>query len=157
DRSVAALMAAMQPELPGVERYILMNDRCPEPPALPSPAVDYEELLAAASERAEFPALEENTAAGMGFTSAHTRDPKVVVYSHRSTFLPAMAVCITYAGATSKRDVALPAVPMFHVNAWGWPYACTMAGAKQVFPGSGLLGQPLAELLESERVTCAGG
>jgi fatty-acyl-CoA synthase len=157
DRSVAALMAAMQPELPGVERYILMDDRCPEPPALPSPAVDYEELLAAASERAEFPALDENMAAGMCYTSATTGDPKGVVYSHRSTFLHAMAGCMVDAGATSERDIALPAVPMFHVNAWGMPYSCTMTGAKQVFPGSGLIGQPLAELLEAERVTCAAG
>jgi fatty-acyl-CoA synthase len=157
DRSVGALMAAMQPELPGVERYVVMDDRCPAPPALPAPAIDYEDLLASASERAEFPALDEHMAAGMCYTSATTGDPKGVVYSHRSTFLHAMAGCMVDAGATSEREVALPAVPMFHVNAWGWPYACTMAGSKQVFPGSGLIGQPLAELLESERVTCAGG
>ena len=150
-------MAAMQPELPGVERYVLMDDRCPAPPALPAPSVDYEELLAAASERAEFPALDENMAAGMCYTSATTGDPKGVVYSHRSTFLHAMAGCMVDAGAMSEREVALPAVPMFHVNAWGMPYSCTMTGAKQVFPGSGLIGQPLAELLEAERVTCAAG
>ena len=57
----------------------------------------------------------------------------------------------------SEREVVLPAVPMFHVNAWGMPYSCTMAGAKQVFPGSQVIGQPLAELLEAERVTCAAG
>ena len=51
----------------------------------------------------------------------------------------------------------LPTVPMFHVNAWGMPYSCTMAGAKQVFPGSGMIGQPIAELIEAERVTCAAG
>jgi fatty-acyl-CoA synthase len=157
DKSVAALLAAMQPELPGVERYIVMDDRCPEPPALPRPAVDYEELLASASERAEFPALDENMAAGMCYTSATTGDPKGVVYSHRSTFLHAMAGCLVDAGAMSEREIALPAVPMFHVNAWGMPYSCTMTGAKQVFPGSGLIGQPLAELLEAERVTSAAG
>ncbi len=157
DRSVAALMAAMQPELPRVERYVLMDDRCPPPPALPTPWVDYEELLASASDRAEFPALEENMAAGMCYTSATTGDPKGVLYSHRSTFLHAMAGCLVDAGAMSEKEVALPAVPMFHVNAWGMPYSCTMTGAKQVFPGSGLIGQPLAELLEAERVTCAAG
>jgi fatty-acyl-CoA synthase len=157
DRSVAALLVGLQPELSRVERYVIMDDRCPEPPALPAPSVDYEELLASASERADFPALDEKMAAGMCYTSATTGDPKGVVYSHRSTFLHAMAGCTVDAGATSEKEVSLPAVPMFHVNAWGMPYSCTMAGAKQVFPGSGLIGQPLAELLEAERVTCAAG
>jgi fatty-acyl-CoA synthase len=157
DRSVAALMAAMQPELPRVERYVVMDDRCPPPPALPTAWVDYEELLASASDRAEFPALEENMAAGMCYTSATTGDPKGVLYSHRSTFLHAMAGCLVDAGAMSEKEVTLPAVPMFHVNAWGMPYSATMVGAKQVFPGLGLIGQPLAELLEAERVTCAAG
>jgi fatty-acyl-CoA synthase len=157
DRSVAALVASLQTDLPGVERYVLMDDRCPPPPALPKPAIDYEELLASASERADFPALDENMAAGMCYTSATTGDPKGVLYSHRSTFLHAMAGCMVDAGACSEKEVSLPAVPMFHVNAWGMPYSCTMTGAKQVFPGSGLIGQPLAELMEAERVTCAAG
>jgi fatty-acyl-CoA synthase len=157
DRSVAALVASLQPELPGVERYVVMDDRCPAPPALPSPAIDYEELLASTSERAEFPALDENMAAGMCYTSATTGDPKGVLYSHRSTFLHAMGGCMVDAGAMSEKEVALPAVPMFHVNAWGMPYSCTMTGAKQVFPGLGLIGQPLAELMQAEGVTCAAG
>ncbi len=157
DRSVAALLVGLQPDIPKVERFVIMDDRCPEPPALPAPSVDYEGLLASASERADFPSLDEDAAAGMCYTSATTGDPKGVVYSHRSTFLHAMAGCMVDAGATSEREVVLPAVPMFHVNAWGMPYSCTMAGAKQVFPGSGLIGQPLAELLEAERVTCAAG
>ena len=102
DRSVAGLLAAMQPELPTVERYVLMDDRGPEPPALPGPAIDYEELLAAASERAEFPALEENMAAGLCYTSATTGDPKGVLYSHRSTFLHAMAGCMVDAGGHER-------------------------------------------------------
>jgi fatty-acyl-CoA synthase len=157
DRSVAALAASLKADIPRVEQFILMDDRCPKPPALPEPAIDYEELLAGASERAEFPALDENMAAGMCYTSATTGDPKGVVYSHRSTFLHAMGGCLTDGGAMSEKEIALPAVPMFHVNAWGMPYSCTMTGATQVFPGSGLIGQPLAELLESERVTCAAG
>ncbi len=157
DKSVAALAAAMQPELPGVEHYIIMDDRCPEPPARPGPSIDYEELLASSSERAEFPDLDEKQAAGMCYTSATTGDPKGVVYSHRSTFLHAMAGCLVDAGGLSERETTLPAVPMFHVNAWGIPYSAAMTGAKIVLPGSGLLGQPLAEILESERVTTAAG
>src|SRR5262249_2655568 len=82
DRSVAALLGGLQPEIPAVERYVIMDDRCPEPPALPAPSVDYEALLASASERADFPALDERMAAGMCYTSATTGDPKGVVYSH---------------------------------------------------------------------------
>ena len=85
-----------------------MDDRCPEPPALPQPAIDYEELMAAASERAEFPALDENMAAGLCYTSATTGDPKGVLYSHRSTFLHAMAGCMVDGGAMSEREVVLP-------------------------------------------------
>src|SRR5262249_27004283 len=70
DRSVAGTLAELGPQLPAVEAYVLMNDRGPEPPALPQPVRDYEELLAGASERAEFPALEEHWAAGMCYTSA---------------------------------------------------------------------------------------
>jgi fatty-acyl-CoA synthase len=135
-----------------------MDDRPAQaPPALPTPSIDYEELMAAASDRAAFPTLDENMAAGMCYTSATTGDPKGVLYSHRSTFLHAMAGCMVDGGGVAEKEVLLPAVPMFHVNAWGMPYSCTMAGAKQVFPGSGVIGQPLAELLEAERVTCAAG
>jgi fatty-acyl-CoA synthase len=157
DRSVAGLLPDLAPDLPGVERFILMDDRGPEPPELARPAIDYEALLAGASERAEYPALDENLAAGMCYTSATTGEPKGVLYSHRSTYLHAMAGCMVDGGATSEREIVLPAVPMFHVNAWGMPYSATMAGATQVFPGSGVIGQPLAELLEAERVTCAAG
>jgi fatty-acyl-CoA synthase len=157
DKSLGATLAGLQAELPGVERYILMEDRGPEPPGRPRPALDYEDLMAAASERAAFPDLDENSAAGLCYTSATTGDPKGVLYSHRSTFLHAMANCTVDAGGLSEKEVALPAVPMFHVNAWGMPYACALAGAKLVLPGSALIGQPLAELMAAERVTCASG
>jgi fatty-acyl-CoA synthase len=157
DRSIAATLAELQPDLPGVENFVLMDDRGSQPAVLPQPALDYEELLADASERAAIPSVDENTAAGMCYTSATTGDPKGVLYSHRSTFLHAMAGCMIDGGGMCEKEAALPAVPMFHVNAWGMPYSCTMTGAKQVFPGAQVIGQPLAELLEAERVTCASG
>ena len=134
-----------------------MDDRAAEPPALPQPALDYEELMAEASERAEFPALDENMAAGLCYTSGTTGEPKGVLYSHRSTFLHAMAGCAVDGGGMGEKEVVLSAVPMFHVNAWGLPYSCTMAGAKQVLPGPMMIGKPIAELIESERVTSAAG
>src|SRR5262249_22954297 len=152
DRSVAGVLAGLSPDLPAVETYVIMDDRGAQPDALPQPAEDYEELLAAASERAEFPALDENLAAGLCYTSATTGDPKGVLYSHRSTYLHTMAGCMVDGGALGEREVALPAVPMFHVNAWGLPYSAAMCGAKLVLPGIGVIGQPLAELLEGQRV-----
>ena len=76
-----------------------------------------------------------------------------MLYSHRSTVLHAMAACMVDAAAMSEREVMLLTVPMFHVNAWGMPYSCTIAGAKQVLPGPYMIGQPVAELIEGERVT----
>ncbi len=157
DKSLAGALADMQRELPTVEKYILMDERGPEPPDLPSPSLDYEELMADAQERAEFPKLDEKTAAGLCYTSGTTGEPKGVLYSHRSTYIHAMAACMVDAAAMSEREVMLLTVPMFHVNAWGMPYSCTIAGAKQVLPGPQMFGQPLAELIEGERVTCAAG
>ncbi len=134
-----------------------MDERGPEPPALPQPWVDYEEILAAAPERAELPTLEEHMAAGLCYTSGTTGEPKGVLYSHRSTFLHAMAGCAIDGGGVGEKEVILCVVPMFHVNAWGLPYSCTLAGATQVLPGPQMIGQPVAELMESERVTSAAG
>ncbi len=147
----------MQHEFPCVEKYVLMDDRGPAPPRLPDPSVDYEQMMASVPERTVFPEFDENTAAGLCYTSGTTGEPKGVLYSHRSTYLHAMAACMVDAAAMSEREVMLLTVPMFHVNAWGMPYSCTIAGAKQVLPGPQMIGQPVAELIESERVTSAAG
>jgi fatty-acyl-CoA synthase len=157
DKPLAGALAEMQRELPTVEKYVLMDDLGPAPPAIPDPAADYEQLMAEVPECAEFPDLPENTAAGLCYTSGTTGEPKGALYSHRSTYLHAMAACMVDAAAMSEREVMLLTVPMFHVNAWGMPYSCTIAGAKQVLPGPQMIGQPIAELIERERVTCAAG
>jgi fatty-acyl-CoA synthase len=157
DKSLGGILADLERELPGVEKYILMDEKGAEPPALPQPALDYEELLAAASGRAEFPELDENMAAGLCYTSGTTGEPKGVLYSHRSTFLHALAGCAVDGGGMGEKEVVLSVVPMFHVNAWGLPYSCTLAGAKQVLPGPMMIGKPIAELIETERVTSAAG
>ena len=87
-------------------------------------------------------------AAGLCYTSGTTGEPKGVLYSHRSTFLHAMAGCAVDGGGMGEKEVVLSVVPMFHVNAWGLPYSCTMAGAKQVLPGPMMIGKPIAELIE---------
>jgi fatty-acyl-CoA synthase len=157
DKSLGGILADLECELSSVEKYILMDENGAEPPALPQPALDYEELLAEASPQVRFPALDENMAAGLCYTSGTTGEPKGVLYSHRSTFLHAMAGCAVDGGAMGEKEVILSVVPMFHVNAWGLPYSCTMAGAKQVLPGPMMIGKPIAELIDSERVTSAAG
>jgi fatty-acyl-CoA synthase len=157
DKSLAGILAEMQRDLRTVQKYVLMDDLGPAPLGVPNPAVDYEEMLADVPEHTEFPDLEENTASGLCYTSGTTGEPKGVLYSHRSTYLHAMAACMVDAAAMSEREVMLLTVPMFHVNAWGMPYSCTIAGAKQVLPGPQMIGQPVAELIEGERVTSAAG
>ncbi len=160
DRSLACLFGELQasPGLPSVKAYVMIDEGgAPEPATPPAPAFDYDELLAAASEQAVDPVFDENTAAGLCYTSATTGDPKGVLYSHRSTVLHSLANCMVDGGGMGERETALPVVPMFHVNAWGLPYSCALCGAKLVLPGSGFVGQPLAELIEAERVTCAAG
>jgi fatty-acyl-CoA synthase len=157
DKSLGGILADLECELSSVEKYILMDEKGAEPPALPQPSLDYEELLAEASGQAQFPELDEKMAAGLCYTSGTTGEPKGVLYSHRSTFLHALAGCAVDGGAMGEKEVILSVVPMFHVNAWGLPYSCTMAGAKQVLPGPMMIGKPIAELIESERVTSAAG
>jgi fatty-acyl-CoA synthase len=157
DRSLAGVMAQLQPSLPEITHYILMNDLGAAPAALPAPCYDYEELLAAAPEKEDFPPLDERTAAGLCYTSGTTGQPKGVLYSHRSMYLHAMGACMVDSLAISEQETVLPVVPMFHANAWGLPYACAMTGAKQVFPGDHLHSGSLAALIEAEGVTIAAG
>ncbi len=157
DKSVACPIAEMQRDLPSGLGYVVMDDLGPEPASIPSPSHDYETLLASEADRAPFPDLDERAAAGLCYTSGTTGEPKGVLYSHRSTVLHAMAACMVDAAAMTEREVMLLTVPMFHVNAWGMPYSCTIAGAKQVLPGPYMIGQPVAELIEGERVTSAAG
>jgi len=104
-----------------------------------------------------WPLFDENTASSMCYTSGTTGHPKAALYSHRSTILHAFATCQTDVFGLSAKDSILPVVPMFHVNAWGLPYASAMVGAKLVFPGPGLDGKSVYELMEQEGVTFAAG
>ena len=94
----------------------------------------------------------------MCYTSGTTGNPKGVMYSHRSTLLHTYATMMVDAMGLSRKDVVLPIVPMFHVNAWGTPYSCPIAGAKLVFPGSKMGdGETLADLINEEGVTMSAG
>ena len=93
----------------------------------------------------------------MCYTSGTTGRPKGVLYSHRALMLHSLAQAARDCLGVGEQDVMLPVVPMFHVNAWGLPFTCTMVGATQVFPGPFLDPDSLLELLVSERVTVTAG
>jgi acyl-CoA synthetase (AMP-forming)/AMP-acid ligase II len=141
-----------------VTAFVLMADRDRMPEAGPIPnLLCYEDLLDAAPSGYSWPVFDENRASSICFTSGTTGHPKGVVYSHRSTMLHSFAVALPDSMSLSASDVVLPVVPMFHVNAWGVPYACAMVGAKLVLPGGALDGASLHALIESEGVTVSAG
>ncbi len=117
----------------------------------------YEAWIGGESDAYAWPQIDENLASGLCYTSGTTGNPKGVLYSHRSTLLHAFAAALPDSLGASSRDVVLPVVPMFHVNAWGLPYIAPMAGAKLVFPGPALDGKSVHDLMEGERVTMSAG
>ncbi|MBI3394522.1 MAG: long-chain fatty acid--CoA ligase [Spirochaetia bacterium] len=158
DKSLIKPVAALAPKFKTVQRYVIMDDKGPDPEVpLPNP-LDYEDLLAGAdATKPAFEPFDENSAAGLCYTSGTTGEPKGVLYSHRSIFLHAMGISMLDSLAVSGRDTILPVVPMFHVMSWGIPFAACLTGAKLVLPGSQLVGKPLAEMIEKYKVTLAAG
>jgi len=141
-----------------IKGYVAMIDRAKMPAQSKVPnLICYEDLIDSHSDRYDWPEFDENLASSMCYTSGTTGNPKGVVYSHRSTILHTYAAALPDALNLSARDVILPVVPMFHVNAWGLPYVAPMVGAKIVLPGPNLDGKSLYELFEAERVTCSAG
>jgi len=158
DLTFVPLLEGLAGKLAGVRAIVVMTDadHMPASETLPG-LLCYETLLAEQPDVFEWPAFDETTAASLCYTSGTTGHPKGVLYSHRSCILHAMAVCLPDVFALSARDVAMPVVPMFHVNAWGFPYAVPMVGAKLVLPGAKMDGASLHELIESEGVTATAG
>ena len=153
DDSLVPLLAKVAPSFETVEQYVVVGDG--DADALPG-AIRYEDLIAQNAGSYDSPALDERTAAGLCYTSGTTGNPKGVLYSHRSNVLHSLATGLADTTGITASDRVLPVVPMFHVNAWGLPYACAMVGADLVMPGPFLQPEPLANLIKSERVTMAG-
>ncbi|HEX5092935.1 MAG TPA: 3-(methylthio)propionyl-CoA ligase [Burkholderiales bacterium] len=158
DLTFLPLVEKLAPMLTTVKHYVLMTDRAHMPGKTGIAGLKcYEELLAAEDDGYEWPEFDERTAACLCYTSGTTGNPKGVLYHHRSTILHAYGGALPDVLNLSSRDVVLPVVPMFHVNAWGLPYSCAAMGTKLVFPGQHLDGRSLHELFETERVSMSAG
>jgi len=158
DMSFASIVAQSRSRCPTVKHWIALCDaqtlaQAPEV----SQCVPYESWIAPHSEEYIWPDLDENTASSLCYTSGTTGHPKGALYSHRSTVLHAFGIALPDVMNFSARDSVLPVVPMFHVNAWGIPYAAAMVGVKLVLPGPALDGESVYELIEQEKVTFAAG
>jgi fatty-acyl-CoA synthase len=156
DSSLIPLVEKLAPHLKNVRHYVILGDCIPATTSL-SPVVCYDELIRGVSPNFPWPQIDENDAAAMCYTSGTTGNPKGVVYSHRSIYLHSLGLSMTDSFGLSERDIFMPVVPMFHVLAWGTPFAATMLGATQVFPGPHLQPRDLAELIQAEKVTLTAG
>lgn len=153
--SLLPAVEKLAPHLKTVKHYVVMGDSVPETTL--SPVSAYEDLLKEVSSNYPWPSLHENDAAAMCYTSGTTGNPKGVVYSHRAIYLHSLGLSMADSFGLAEPDIFMPVVPMFHVLAWGAPYACTMLGVKQVFPGPHLQPRDLAELIQAEQVTVTAG
>ena len=136
-----------------LQKVVVLTDAAHMPATSLSNAVAYEEWLAEADGDFRWKSFDENTAAGMCYTSGTTGDPKGVLYSHRSNVLHAMIAAMPDAMGISSKDTILPVVPMFHANAWGLGQSGPMIGAKMVMPGGKMDGPSIYEMLDTENVT----
>ena len=158
DPGLVPLVAALAPRLTCLRAVVVMaaDDAMPSGDGLPR-LLCYETLLEAEPDDYDWPVLDEVSAAGLCYTSGTTGAPKGVLYSHRSTVLHALTISVPDAFGFAAADTIMPVVPMFHVNAWGLPYAAAMAGAKLVMPGPRLDGASLHGLIQGEGVTATAG
>jgi len=158
DADLLRLVEDLRADAPALERIVVMidPDRMPDPS--PPGALCYETLLDGQPVEIDWPELDENTAAGLCYTSGTTGNPKGVLYSHRSNVLHALMVGLN-AGRLhlTESDRVLPVVPLFHANAWGLPYIAPVTGASLIFPGPKLDGVSLFELMDAEGVTASWG
>ncbi len=158
DPAFVPKLEAVGGQCPRVRGYVIMTDRPHMPHTSLANALCYEELLDAESPAYEWPELDERRASALCYTSGTTGHPKGVLYNHRSAVILAYATALPDSCRLSALDTILPIVPMFHVNAWGLPFAGVLVGAKLVFPGPRLSDPALlCDLVNSEGVTISAG
>lgn len=157
DSTFLPLAVALHDKMPTLKAIVLMGPRDEAALEKLPDLVFYDELIATGDDDYEWPDFDENTASSLCYTSGTTGNPKGVLYSHRSTMLHTFAAALPDCIGFSARDIILPVVPMFHVNAWGTPYGAAMVGARLVMPGPGLDGPSLLNLIDNEGVNVALG
>ena len=154
DLTFVPLLEKLANKLPTVERYIVLTDAAHMPPTSLRNAVAYETWIAEADGDFAWKSFDENTAAGMCYTSGTTGNPKGVVYSHRSNLLLALSATQPDAFGLSSRDIVMPVVPLFHANGWSIAFSAPLAGAGMVMPGMKLDGASVYEMLTAYKVSC---
>ncbi len=157
DVGFTSLLEQIAHRLPHVRAFVALADRSDLPETTLPNLLCYEDLLAAEDPHYDWPVLDENAAATLCYTSGTTGNPKGVLYSHRSLLLHASVGMAADGLALSARDTLLLVVPLFHVNAWGLPFAGAMCGAKLVLPGPRLDGESVFNLLRNESCTFSVG
>jgi len=154
DVTFLPILEKIADRIPTIERTIVYCDAAHMPATSLRNAVPYEDWLAEADGDFAWKSFDENTAAGMCYTSGTTGNPKGVLYSHRSNVLHAMTASRPDMIGLSGRDIAMPVVPLFHANGWAIGFAAPMAGATLILPGQKLDGPSIYQLLNDYKVTC---
>ena len=153
DLTFVPLLEKIADKLPTIERYVVLTDAAHMPKTTLKNAVAYEDWIAEVDGDFAWKSFDENTAAGMCYTSGTTGNPKGVLYSHRSNVLHAFMASLPDAKGISARDVVMPVVPLFHANCWSLAFSTPMTGATLVMPGAKLDGASIYELLDTYKVT----
>jgi len=157
DLTFVPILEKIADRLPTVERYIVLTDTAHMPQTSLPNAVAYEDWIAEVDGDFTWASFNENTAAGMCYTSGTTGHPKGVLYSHRSNVLHAFMASLPDSKNLSCRDVCCIVVPMFHANGWSLAFSTPMVGATMVLPGPKMDGESIYELLDRYRVTFTAG
>ena len=158
DPLILPTLEKLKDDMGKVEVLIVLCDAAKLPQTSMADIQSYETFIAGEADEFDWPHLDENSASSLCYTSGTTGHPKGVLYSHRSTVLHALTSTLPDVFGLSAREVVMPVVPMFHVNAWGMPYAAPLTGSKLVFPGAKMGdGETLQMLIETEGVSLAAG
>jgi fatty-acyl-CoA synthase len=153
DLTFVPMLEKIADKLPTVERFIVLCDGAHMPATTLRNAVAFEDWIAEVDGDFAWTWFDENTAAGMCYTSGTTGNPKGVLYSHRSNVLHAVAALRPDMFGLSSRDIVLPVVPLFHANGWALGFSAPMAGAAMVLPGQKLDGASIYDLLTEFKIS----
>lgn len=157
DPAFGPLLEALAPQLTGVRGYVCLADAAGTPAFNLPNLTNYEDLIWPEDTASPWTEVAESSGAILCYTSGTTGDPKGVLYSHRSLVLHAFTVLSADGMGLSTRDCVLLVTPLFHVNAWGIPFAAAMCGARLILPGAALDGESLFNLMRTERCTFSLG